>query len=246
MKKKINFFMLLCIVMLFALSVTSFAFEIPAEYKGTNYGASFETTHDECCAPSNSGEINHYEEGYQDGFGDGLASSAITDEEKQAIINEYLSSEAYQQAIENAKAQGVENFKNSVEYVNAMLDSYESGHNEYKNSDEYKNSIQDSFNAGLVDGYDDAYAEAANVMYQKGVKDGYQNFKNTAEYESTLQSWGQSGYDMGYKDGLDNASSESTTNPATAVVLILILFGLFAFYFVIFKIASKKSFKGRK
>ena len=57
MKKKIILLMLFCVSLMLVFSVASFALEVPAEYEGTNYGASFDTSHDECCAPSGSGEI---------------------------------------------------------------------------------------------------------------------------------------------------------------------------------------------
>ena len=227
MKKKIILLMLLCILMLLTLSVTSCAFEVPAEYEGTNYGASFDTSHDECCAPSGSGEINHYEKGYQDGFGDGLASSAITDEEKQAIIDEFKASQEYQDALEGSRLSGY------------SLGTQE-GVEEYKKSDEYNSAMQNQYQAGNTDGYNSGYAEGAAEMYAKGVADGFANFKTTNEYKNTVEVQWQEGYieghDKGYELGVDNQY-----NPATVIGLVVVMLVGFSLLFVL---TMRK--KGRK
>ena len=119
--KKIFLMLVLSVVFVLALCVNSFAFEIPEEYEGTNYGAHYDTSHDGGCCTITNGETseNHYDEGYKAGYGDGLESSAITDEEKQAIISDYLASSAYTEAI--PKSSDTENNAETTENVDNSL-----------------------------------------------------------------------------------------------------------------------------
>ena len=62
--KKIFLRLSFCVALVFLLCLTAFAFETPSEYEGTQYGASYDTSHDSgCCTPDGSGSYNHYDEG---------------------------------------------------------------------------------------------------------------------------------------------------------------------------------------
>ncbi len=264
--KKIFLMLVLSVVFVLALCVNSFAFEIPEEYEGTNYGAHYDTSHDGGCCTITNGETseNHYDEGYKAGYGDGLESSAITDEEKQAIISDYLASSAYAESIAQAKAEAVEDYKgseqfnedvqNSDAYQSAVSQAYnngkQDGENEYKGSDANRYALQAQYQSGVDNGYqagyDAGYGDASETLYDKGVADGMANFRTSNEYKNTLQANYDGGYEAGYieaSSGQENVKDDSSSSLGYILGLAGGLVGLFVLYMVLSKISKKK---GRK
>lgn len=271
MKRKILTFVL-SFALLLCLGVTAFAFEVPSEYdfEGSEYGLYFETTHEQGCICGQvlSGELNHYEAGYIDGFGAGLSSDGVSDFEKQQIIEDYLASEefeAFKQQIiadykESAAAkaekqeaidEAIEDYKNSAEYHAAMLNSYtsgmEAGESEFKSSEEYESKLEEQYSNGLNTGYDSAYQkaydEAVATVYDKGVADGYSNFRSTAEYKNTLQAQFDGGYNEGYTDGSNEALEGVNTDEEgadwTSLISLMATVG-FGLVVLVFLLTRKK------
>ncbi|MBP3323797.1 MAG: hypothetical protein J6M16_06360 [Clostridia bacterium] len=118
MKRKVIILVLACILLAFAFSVMCFASEAEGDY----YMKSFDTSHDNNCCPNPSADGGEpcYKLGYDAGYADGCLETALSEEEKQAIINEYLASEAYAQAIAQAKAEALEDYKSSNEHTQAL------------------------------------------------------------------------------------------------------------------------------
>ena len=252
----------LSIALVLAMCVTSFAFEIPDEYEGTNYGAHYDTSHDGGCCTITNGETseNHYDEGYYTGYKDGLASTDITDEEKQAIIQAYLESQAFQDAM----AQAVEDYKSSEafkddmqrhdDYQSAVAQAYtkgvEDGENGYKNSDAHNHDLRAEFqngvNSGYEAGYNAGYSDASKSLYDKGLADGYVNFREGEEYKVTLQSYYDGGYTEGYSAGFDNSNSSNKNEGADWTKIVTLLISVIVFVILLLFVSKfKKNKKSR-
>lgn len=249
--KRIFLTFILSVSLIFILAISSFAYEIPNEYEGTQYGAGYDTTHDEdnCCSYPSGSSVehgNHYESGYSDGFKDGYQSGLENEEElseaqKQAFLEQYFQSQEFKDRIAQAKADGVSEFKNSIEYANVLDEARREGAENFKSSDEYKDEKAEERASGERDGYNAGYNEAAEAMYSKGLADGSGVFKKSEEYKQTLQST----YELGFEDGyVDGYNSDEDSNPVAIVGLVATLFVLFGIYIFITMI-SKKS-KGKK
>lgn len=262
MKKRLKVIITLAVsaVLIALCAVTAFAWTQQPELPG--YGVHYDISHDspDCCPNEGSGVYgsSHYEQGYYRGYMDcyNQAGGTFEDAQKQAIINEFLASAEYQQRINEAKAQGIEDYKNSEEYNMALLESYnqgfERGKEEYKNSPEYEQSLDAQYSAGVKASYEGAYnlgyVEGSEQMYAKGVSEGYANFRATEEYKNTLQAQYDGGYGAGYTEGVNDAQSaqpseENTVDISSVISLVLTIILLSGVVIFVF---TNKKFKGRK
>lgn len=251
----------LSIALVLAMCVTSFAFELHPEL-GDGYGCNYNTDHEssDCCPfLGESFYGSHYDEGYYTGYKDGLASTDITDEEKQAIIQEYLTSQAFQaamaQAVEDYKASDdfKNDIKNSEEYLLAIADSYiqgmSAGAEDYKNSDAYDYALSSEYqagvNAGYSAGYSSGYGDASEALYDKGVADGYVNFRESVEYSKTLQSQYDGGYSEGYTDAVEDVNSIPNDEGVDYVKIFSLIAGVLFSGFVLLLVLKFKNKKRR-
>lgn len=263
MKKRLKVIITLAVsaVLIAVSAITAFAWTQHPELPG--YGTYYDTTHDspDCCPNEGSGVYgsSHYEQGYYQGYMDcyNQAGGTVEDAQKQAIINEFLASAEYQQRIDEAKAQGAEDYKKSEEYTLAILQSYEEGYtagiDEFKASSEYREELDSRYTSGVKASYEEAYKlgydDGAEQMYAKGVSDGYANFRVTEEYKNTLQAQYDGGYGEGYAAGVSDApAAESSTEekgPDISSIITLVLSIVVLSAIVVFVFTNKK-IKGRK
>ncbi|MBQ2809672.1 MAG: hypothetical protein IJF11_02135 [Clostridia bacterium] len=268
--KKIFLKLSFCIALAFLLCLTAFAFEIPPEYEGTQYGASYDTSHEsnECCNPGGTGSYLHYEKGYTDGFTDGyqsgLEGNELSEEEKQAFLEEYLNSEAYAQAIASAQNKAIEDYKASQQFnedmqespyfQGAVFEAYNNGKTagvtEYKSSQECEDNLyaqyESGVSAGFESGYTQGYNDATDIQYDKGVADGLASFRDGAEYKATLQAQYDGGYNSGYNDGSADALNGVENNGADWSTIVSLVLTILSAGLIFVFVSIRKKGKNRK
>ncbi len=265
--KKIILRFALMLVFSIILAISAFAYEVPEQYEGTNYGASYNTDHDNDCCPYPQGtgveHPTHYDEGYSDGFKDGLESDGLSEDEKQAFLEQYHDSDEFKallaQAVNDYKAssQFGEDMKNTAEYQGAIVSAYQNGYNagqeDYKGSDSYRNDLyaqyENGVNSGYNLGYNSGYFEAEEKLYDKGMAEGFANFRDSAEYKATLQAQFDGGYNEGYLAGANDSqnvkSDDNSVSVSSLLTLVLSVISLGALSVFLF-IHKRKKGKNRK
>ncbi len=165
-----------------------------------------------------------------DGKGDYTSGDILSQNEKNQVINNYLTSSEYKEIETQVKVIAI---------------------SEFKGSQEYEDILTEQLSAGEQLGYQTAIDELYDVVYNIGVSDGYSAYMGTTQFEGVLNANRQSAYELGVKDGYEQSKQSSTNTTTTTfdlttlLSLIIAIVGLLIFSVFVTAWSKKKRNKKR-
>ena len=212
MKRKIFSFLSCAAVLIACFTVSVFATEVLSEEKPWEdiedyYGDSKESSSngDHSSCSTDCDYCRGYDAGYYDGAHAGYEyfKNNVLPELIDKAIADYKNTDEYKAEFDEAVLLKYE--ENKAEFANALIDAKADAVDDYKKSQEYKDALAAERTAGEQAGLEVGYLNGFDSGNKSGYADGYSSgkyeFRTSEAYKKELQENANAGYSQGFLDG---------------------------------------------